>query len=273
MKIGIVGLGAPGVRFVARAAARGLSLVGFDKGGLPRALMGVEIENAPTLESFTAALAPPRMVFLCTEAGALADEAFLGLRRHLGDGDVVLDATPSHWRDSVRRYRSLRARGLRLLDVGVSGEDEGGWALMVGGDVDAYAAAAAVVEKLAAPGKAAYVGPPGAGHFAAQLCATLEGAMRQTLSEGLSLLEASDYRFDLEALLSLWQGGSAVAGSVVERQTRGLRSDAPPPPQAPPWIVEHALERGVPLPLLTLARCESLRAPAPVRPASSPSPT
>lgn len=271
MKIGIVGLGEAGARFVARASSRGLALVGFDKGGLPRALMGAPLEYMPALEALAAALAPPRLVFLCTEPGALSDEAFLALRRHLSDGDVVLDVTPSHWRDSVRRYRSLRARGLRLLDVGVSGQDEGAWSLMVGGDVDAYAAASGVVEKLAEPGKAAYVGPPGAGHFAAQLCATIESAMRQTLAEGLKLLEASDYRFDPDALLSLWQGGSGLSGAIVERQARGLHGDEPPAPVPPPWIVENALERGVPLPLLTLARLEALRSAGAAKPAPSPS--
>jgi 6-phosphogluconate dehydrogenase len=273
MKIGIVGLGAPGARFVARGLSRGLSMVGFDKGGLPRALMASALEEAPALEALTAALETPRLVLLCTEPGALADEAFLGLRRHLSDGDVVLDATASHWRDSVRRYRSLRARGLRLLDLGVSGQDDGAWSVMVGGDLDAYAAVASLVERLAEPGKAAYVGPPGAGHFAAHLCGALEGAMRRTLAEGLSLLEASDYRFDLSALLSLWQGGSALSGAVVERQARGLSGDEAPSKGAPPWIVEHALERGVPVPLLSVARCEALRAAAAPAPAARPSPS
>ena len=269
MKIGIVGLGTIGSRLVLRALSRGLEVVGFDKGGMPRALMGTTLQDAPTLEALAAALPGPRIVLLGAEAGLPADEAFLGLRRHLSDGDVVLDATPSHWRDSVRRYRSLRARGLRLLDMGVSGEDEGAWSVMVGGDLDAYAAVAPVVERLAEPGKAAYVGAPGAGHFAAQLCATLEGAMRQTLAEGLALVERSDYRFDLEALLSLWQGGSGVAGAVVDAQARGLRGDRPAAAAVAPWIVEHALDRGVPLPLITLARCEALRGGAAARTAAA----
>jgi 6-phosphogluconate dehydrogenase len=268
MKIGIVGLGPNGARLVERAFSRGLEVAGFDKGGMPRALMGTPLEDAPSLEALMAALSAPRVVLLCAEAGLPVDEAFLGLRRHLADGDVVLDATKSHWRDSVRRYRSLRARGLRLLDVGISGEDQGAWSVMVGGDLDAYAVAAPVVERLAEPGRAAYVGPPGAGHFAAQLCATIESAMRQTLAEGLALVEGSDYRFDLEALLSLWQGGSGVQGAVVEHLARGLRGDEAAAVPVAPWIVEYALDRGVPMPLITLARCEAQRRPAP-RPASA----
>jgi 6-phosphogluconate dehydrogenase len=275
MKIGIVGLGTAGARLTQRALERGLDVAGFDKGGMPRALMGTKLEDAPTLEALAAAVGAPRFVFLCTDAGPSADEAFLGLRRHLTDGDVLLDATPSHWRDCVRRYRSLRARGLRLVDLGLLGEDAGPWSIMAGGDLDAFAAATALLDQLAGSGKAAYVGPPGAGRFAALLAEAVELAMRQSIVEGLALVERSDYRFDLEALLSLWQAGAPVKGAVLEKLLRGLGSDLPSGVNGPAWIVEQGLELGSPVPLLALARfaaAAAATAPAPIR-APTPSPT
>lgn len=273
MMLGIVDLGPTGARLARRALARGHAVAAFDKGGLPRALFGSAVQAAPTLEALAQLVAAPRLIFLATPAGGPTDEAFLGLRRHLADGDVVVDLSPSHWRDSVRRYRSLRARGLRLLDAGIAAADmEGAWPMMVGGDVDAFAAAASVLEPLAAPGLAAYVGPPGAGHFARAACQGIELAVRQILAEGLTLLEGDDYRFDLEALLALWQSGSGLAGAALERQVRGLRSDVEPASaeDAPRWVLEHALDRGVPLPLLALARFEAMRAAASAAPAKRP---
>lgn len=273
MKVGIVDLGPLGASLARRALARSHAVAGFDKSGLPRPLFGCAVEAAPTLEALVEALPAPRVVILATPAGSPTDEAFLGLRRHLADGDVVLDASGSHWRDSVRRYRSLRARGLRLLDVGIAAADpEAAWSVMAGGDVDAYAAVAPLLEGLAEPGQAAYVGPPGAGHFARAACEALEQGVRQTLREGFSLLAGDDYRFDVEALARLWQAGSGLAGAALERHGRGLRGDVEQAGHEPgqAWVIEHALERGLAAPLLTLARFEALRASA--RPAGSPAP-
>lgn len=268
MKIGIVGLGPLGAQVAERVLARGHSAVGWDKGGFPRSLMGTKLEDAGTLDGLSNALKGPRLLFLCTPGGTPADEAFLALRQHLSDGDMVVDCSPSHWRDSVRRYRSLRARGLRLLDAGLeAAEPSGPWSLMIGGDVDAFAAAAPLLDELADPGKAGYVGPPGAGHFARVVCESIQAAMRETLNEGLALLERSDYRYDLEPLLSLWQAGSGLRGAVLERKLGGLSGDQAAEAAPEPWLVEHALERGIPLPLLAAARFEALRRPSSGTPA------
>lgn len=262
MKLGIVDLGPLGARLARRALARGHSVVGFDKSGLPRPLFGCAVEAAPTLEALAAALDAPRVVLLATPAGVPTDEAFLGARRYLSDGDVVLDASASHWRDSVRRYRSLRARGLRLLDLGLASADpEGAWSVMAGGDLDAYAAVSSLLEALAEPGQAAYVGPPGAGHFARAACQALEETVRQALAEGFALLAGDDYRFDAQALARLWQAGSGLSGAALERLERGLRGDVEPaqPDKAQAWVLEHALEKSLAVPLMALARFEALR--------------
>ena len=72
----------------------------------------------------------------------------------LQSGDIVIDGGNSHYVDDIRRAKALEARGIRYLDVGVSGGvwgDERGYCLMIGGS-DAAVAHLDPIFKTLAPG-------------------------------------------------------------------------------------------------------------------------
>src|SRR6185295_18070697 len=70
-------------------------------------------------------------------------------------GDVIVDGGNSHFKDDVRRARTLAEKGIRYIDAGVSGGVWGlerGYCLMIGGEREAVERLDAVWKSLA-PGR------------------------------------------------------------------------------------------------------------------------
>ena len=80
---------------------------------------------------------------------------------------LVIDGGNSHYKESQRRYESLKAKGIHFLDVGVSGGvygEELGYCLMVGGDKLAFDFVEPILKDLSYQGEGyAYLGRSGAG--------------------------------------------------------------------------------------------------------------
>jgi 6-phosphogluconate dehydrogenase len=143
-----------------------------------------------TLEGFVASLKRPRKIIILVKAGAGTDAVIDSLTPLLEVGDIIIDGGNALWTDTIRREKSLAAKGLRFVGSGVSGGEEGarfGPSLMPGGDPAAYAEIQPIWEAIAAkvddatgkplegaaPGKpivggvpcTTYIGPNGAGHY------------------------------------------------------------------------------------------------------------
>ena len=164
----------------------------------------------------------PRVVWLMVTAGQAVDELLFGpqgLAQHLGRGDVVIDGGNANFNDSVRRASELAKRGIRFLDVGVSGGPAGarhGACLMIGGDATAYAWLEPLFRDLAVPQGYAYLGEAGAGHFAKMVHNGIEYGMMQSLAEGFAVLQKSRFGYDLAALAGLYNNGSVIESHLVE---------------------------------------------------------
>src|SRR4029079_19406252 len=112
-----------------------------------------------------------------------------------------------------------------------------------------------IIAALAPPGGYAYVGPPGAGHFAKMVHNGIEYGMLQAYAEGFDLLHAAkEYDYDLHQLAELWNHGSVVRSWLLELARDALEKD---PGLASiqgymddsgegRWTVLEATERGVP---------------------------
>jgi 6-phosphogluconate dehydrogenase len=164
--------------------------------------------GSSSLEAFVALLDAPRIVWLMLPAAAV-DSTVDDLSVLLQSGDVIVDGGNSHYVDDIRRAKSLAARGIQYVDVGVSGGVRGfdrGYCLMIGGE------AAAVVRleplfKTLAPGAAAspltpgrnagtstadegylHCGPTGAGHFVKMVHNAIEYGLMAAYAEGLNIL-------------------------------------------------------------------------------------
>ena len=106
-------------------------------------------------------------------AGPGTDLAIDALVEHLAASDVVIDGGNSHFPETERRAKRLKAAGLHFVRGGISGGEEGilwGPSIMPGGDRDAYDRIAPVLEKSAVKtdGDSAcvtYCGRHSAGHY------------------------------------------------------------------------------------------------------------
>jgi 6-phosphogluconate dehydrogenase len=182
----------------------------------------------------------------------------------LARGDIVVDGGNAHYRDSQRRAAELGAQGIHFLDAGVSGGVWGlqvGYCLMVGGEEEPFRRLEPVFRTLAPEDGYALVGPSGAGHFVKMVHNAIEYGMLQAIGEGFELLAASGLPLDLPRIADLWNHGSVVRSWLMELVARSLAAD----PQLERvrgyvedsgegrWAVQEAIEKAVPLPVITLA--------------------
>jgi len=256
MKLGLVGMGRMGSGIAARLRNAGHEVVAYDADAAR--------SETVSLDELVGALTPPRIVWLMLPSGEATEGAVEQLATLLDRGDLLIDGGNSYYGDSQRRAAALTLKGIDLLDAGTSGGvwgEANGFCLMVGGPTSAFDAAEPLFQALAAPGGYAHVGPAGAGHYAKMAHNGIEYGLMQAYAEGFSLLEASDFDYDLAGLGELWGQRSVIRSWLLELAAKALAED----PKLETlqgyvddsgegrWVVQEAVERAVPLPTITLS--------------------
>ena len=177
--------------------------------------------TAGSLVELVGMLDHPRVVWLMIPAGEPTRQQITTLTLLLAPGDIVIDGGNSNYRDSMRHAALLKDRGIRFLDVGVSGGIWGfkeGFCMMAGGDQDTFAVVEPALKTLAPPDGYRRVGPNGAGHFVKMVHNGIEYGIMEAYAEGFELLRAKE-EFDLNL-------PEVPTGDAVGRTTRrivGLR--------------------------------------------------
>lgn len=267
MKLAMVGLGKMGMGITERLIQQGHSVVGFDlsadvvqkavdKGAIP----------ALTLQEVVAKLdESPRIVWIMVPAGDPVGKVLDVIAPLLTAGDIVIEGGNSHYKDSIKRAGELAAKGVYLLDTGVSGGVWGlvnGFNLMIGGDTKAFAVVEPIYKALSAEGGYLHVGPSGSGHFTKMIHNGIEYGMMQAYAEGFDLIRAKkEFNIDLAKVSRLWQNGSVVRSWLLELAGNALEVD-PNLDQVSHmvqdsgegrWTVVEAIDLSVPIPVLSLA--------------------
>jgi 6-phosphogluconate dehydrogenase len=256
MKLGMVGLGRMGGNMTERLRRAGHEVQTYDRSGTG---------TAQSLAELVGQLEAPRAVWIMVPAGDATEETVRELIERLDAGDVIVDGGNSRWTDSKGRAEVAAERGVRFLDVGVSGGIWGlteGYCLMAGGDDEAVALLTPAFETLAPPDGWAHVGPSGAGHYVKMVHNGIEYGLMQAYAEGFELMHRSEYELDLETISGIWRHGSVVRswlldllhdafgkngsdlaeiGSVVDDSGEGR------------WTIAEAIDRAVPAPVITAA--------------------
>jgi 6-phosphogluconate dehydrogenase len=209
MQLGMIGFGRMGGQMARRLLRDGHDCVVYGRNEAAVAAIATAGATPSTsLPALVAALTPPRAIWLMVPAGAV-DELVNALAEHLAPGDMLVDGGNSHYVDDLRRSAALATRGIRHVDVGVSGGVWGlerGYCLMIGGPDEAVAHLQPVFEALA-PGAAAapptpgrdpaagtaargylHCGPTGAGHFVKMVHNGIEYGLMAAYAEGLNVL-------------------------------------------------------------------------------------
>ena len=253
MQIGMIGLGRMGSNMVRRLMQAGHDCVAFDLD--PNNVSQLAGEGAtPTasLDEFTDALRSPRTAWVMVPAGDPTEHVVAQLAERFASGDIVVDGGNSHFKDDVRRAKSLASRGIHYVDAGTSGGVWGlerGYCLMIGGSKEAFDRLEPIFRALApgrgsiepAPGRAGragtaeegflHCGPSGAGHFVKMIHNGIEYGLMQAYAEGFDIMRHAgseelppDHRFslDLADVAEVWRRGSVVTSWLLDLTASAL---------------------------------------------------
>lgn len=266
MQIGMVGLGRMGANMATRLLRGGHSVVVYDRSSDAVAKSASDGAAASgSLGELVAKLdGSPKVVWIMVPSGPPTDETIDQLIGLLGQGDVIVDGGNTNWKEGLAAYERCKAKGVSLVDAGTSGGVWGlteGYCLMVGGDDAAVKAAEPAFLTLAPPGGYAHVGPAGAGHFSKMVHNGIEYGMLQAYGEGFEILRASQFKFDLHQLASIWRYGSVIRSWLLDLAVRAFEED-PDLEKVRGWVddtgegrwtVQAAIDESIPAPVITLS--------------------
>jgi 6-phosphogluconate dehydrogenase len=256
MKLGMVGLGRMGGNMAERLRRAGHEVQTYDRSGSG---------TAQSLAELVDQLEAPRAVWVMVPAGDPTEETVRELVERLGEGDVIVDGGNSNWNDGKRRAAAAAEKGIRFLDVGVSGGIWGlkeGYCLMAGGEADAVKVLEPAFETLAPQDGWAHVGPSGAGHYVKMIHNGIEYGLMQAYAEGFELMHHSEYEIDLAAVSGIWRYGSVVRSWLLDLLHESFAEHGSDLGDIGPyvedsgegrWTITEAIDRAVPAPVISAA--------------------
>jgi 6-phosphogluconate dehydrogenase len=257
MQLGMIGLGRMGNGMTERLREHGHDVHTFDP--------NVPSRTAESLAQLKEQLQQPRAFWMMVPAGDVTEGVFQDLLGLADEGDIVVDGGNSNFRDSQRRYRDARAKGLQFVDAGVSGGIWGlevGFCLMVGGDKEPVETLGPIFESLAPEGGYAHVGAPGAGHFTKMVHNGIEYGLMQSYAEGFEIIEHSEFDVDLHELSGIWRNGSVVRSWLLELLHAAFEEHGNKLDDIAPWVedsgegrwtIQEAIAENVPAPVISAA--------------------
>jgi 6-phosphogluconate dehydrogenase len=260
MELGLVGLGKMGGNMRDRLRAAGHTVVGYDR--------NPDVSDASSLEDLVGKLSSPRVIWLMLPSGPITHGAIEDLAGLLESDDLVIEGGNSRYTDDQVHAALLAAGHIRYLDCGVSGGvwgRENGYGLMVGGDARDVDFAMPVFDALRPEGPRdegfVHAGGVGAGHYSKMVHNGIEYGLMQAYAEGYELLAASDIVTNVPAVFKAWSRGTVVRSWLLDLMVRALEDDnelaklrgyAEDSGEGR-WTVHEAIERAVPLPVITAA--------------------
>ena len=154
-----------------------------------------KLTGADSLSAMVKGMKAPRAVIMMVPSGKPVDGTIVTLIGLLEDGDTIIDAGNSDFRETRARTKTVEDAGLTYIGMGVSGGEDGarhGPSIMVGGTPAAWDAVRPVIEAIAAKFNgepcADHLGPDGAGHFVKTVHNGIEYADMELIAETYGLM-------------------------------------------------------------------------------------
>ena len=274
MQLGLIGLGKMGGSMAERLRLGGHHVVGFDSSAEAVArLTATGNAGASTLEELAKNLKGRRAIWIMVPQGNPVDQTIAKLEPLLNPGDILIDGGNSNYKDSMRRYKEVTAKGLQFVDVGTSGGVWGlkeGYSMMIGGDKEPVEYLRPIFETLAPAADKGWghVGPGGAGHFVKMIHNGIEYGMMQAYAEGFTILEQKkEMALNLPQIAEIWRYGSVVrswlldliADAVGRNPTlKGLEAFVEDSGEGR-WTVMEAIDLNVSAPVITESLMRRIR--------------
>ncbi|XP_059944937.1 6-phosphogluconate dehydrogenase, decarboxylating [Mesoplodon densirostris] len=201
--IALIGLAVMGQNLILNMNDHGFVVCAFNRtvskvdDFLANEAKGTKVVGAHSLEEMVSKLKKPRRIILLVKAGQAVDDFIKKLVPLLDTGDIIIDGGNSEYRDTTRRCRDLKAKGILFVGSGVSGGEDGaryGPSLMPGGNKEAWPHIKAIFQGIAAKvgtGEPCcdWVGDEGAGHFVKMVHNGIEYGDMQLICEAYHLMK------------------------------------------------------------------------------------
>lgn len=279
-QIGVVGMAVMGKNLALNIESRGYSVALFNRTGAKTTAV---VEEHPdknfkatyTIEEFVESIEKPRRILLMVKAGPATDATIQELLPHLDKGDILIDGGNTFFKDTMRRNEELANSGINFIGTGVSGGEEGalkGPSIMPGGQKEAYALVAPILEQISAKVEdgapcVTYIGPNGAGHYVKMVHNGIEYGDMQLIAESYDLMK-NILNLSVEEMADIfkeWNQGELdsylieiTADILTRKDDEGTGKpvvdvilDAAGNKGTGKWTSQSALDLGVPLPLIT----------------------
>jgi 6-phosphogluconate dehydrogenase len=221
--LGIIGLDEVSINLALNFKDHQFKTAVWDPDGAPA--LCANIPSANSLADLTGMLRTPRTILLFNNARNTSTDAALNqLLPLLGDGDVLVDAGNSYFKDTLRRSRQLAPKSVSYMALGIAGGEAGarwGSIFTAGGSYQSHLCTRHLWEAIAAEHHGlpcvSYVGCAAAAHFANMVHAGIECGLAQLLSETFDLMKGTLLLNDeeLNDLTGSWHIG-VLKGHLME---------------------------------------------------------
>ncbi len=278
--LGLIGLAVMGQNLVLNMNDHGYTVAVYNRTTttmvtfLEGPAAGTKVEGHATLEQFVASLERPRRVMLMVQAGRAVDAVIGQLLPLLDAGDIVIDGGNSNFEDTRWRARELADQGFLFLGTGVSGGEEGartGPSIMPGGPREAWNAVRPILQDISAHVDGTpccdWMGEDGAGHYVKMVHNGIEYGDMQLIAEAYQLMRdgLGLSANEMHQVFADWNQGKL--DSYLIEITRDILSryddegklvldlvvDAAGQKGTGRWTVQGALDKGIPLTLISEA--------------------
>jgi 6-phosphogluconate dehydrogenase len=226
-----------------------------------------------SLEDLAKNLHGRKAIWIMVPQGKPVDDTIAKLEPLLNPGDILIDGGNSNYKDSMRHYKEITAKGFQFVDVGTSGGVWGlkeGYSMMVGGDDETVEYLRPILETLAPAADKGWghVGPAGSGHFVKMIHNGIEYGMMQAYAEGFTIMEKKEeFHLNLPQISQIWRYGSVVrswlldltADALAKNPTlEGLEAFVEDSGEGR-WTVIEAIDLNVSAPIITESLMRRIR--------------
>ncbi|KNH19182.1 MAG: decarboxylating 6-phosphogluconate dehydrogenase [Priestia megaterium] len=229
MKVGLVGLGKMGINLGQNLLDQRHDVVAFDvNSNAVEQMKEYGASGVSSLQELVQSLETPRVVWLMVPH-TVVDSVISEVKPLLAEGDIVIEAGNSHYKESIRRYNELKENKIRFMDVGTSGGMDGarnGACYMIGGDREAWEIVEPIFRDTAVENGYLYAGEAGSGHFLKMVHNGIEYGMMAAIGEGFEVLEKSQFDYDYEKVARVWNNGSVIRSWLMELTENAFSKDA-----------------------------------------------
>lgn len=229
MKIAICGLGKMGLNLVDNLIGNNHEVVAYDiNSDLVESANKLGAIGINSLENMANQFDENKVIWMMVPAGDVTENLINDLAPFLTEGDILMDGGNAFYKDSMRRYNSLKEKGVHFIDIGTSGGMEGakeGACTMVGGDREAVNSIEEILLDVSVDKGYLYTGKAGSGHFLKMVHNGVEYGMMQAIGEGFDILEKSPFDFDHESVARVWNNGSVIRSWLMELMEDAFSDD------------------------------------------------